>query len=139
MMSATKDAAPRAATNGYLDADSLIQNAPKDILEEDVEGVFGGKVRVRGLTAQQSMKVEQAGVRMDPISRRVQMMPTEALILKFELGVVAPKMDHTQATIAYQNAGQSFLKVTQAIDRLSGTGDEEMLKALSTFPGSEES
>jgi hypothetical protein len=123
--------------NGYLTADQAEQNAAKDLIERDVEGVFGGKVRVRSLTAAQSAKVEQAGVKMSP-GGRVQMSIPENQIAKFREGVLIPAFDDNAARRLFQRSGPSFQKVLRVIDEISGTSDQEALAAQNAFPGSEE-
>jgi hypothetical protein len=118
----------------YLSVEQLLVNAPADITERDVEDVFGGKVRIRALTAAQAAKVQQAGIKTTQ-NRGIQVSIPEAEVTKFELAVIAPKMDHNQVLQAYQNSGPSFNKVLEAIDELSGTNDEELVKAQAAFPG----
>jgi hypothetical protein len=128
--------APEPASNGYLSLDQIKSNAPKDLREEDVEA-FGGKIRIRSLTAAQSAEIEQAGVAMNPTTGRIQMKVVDAIVKKFELGVIQPEMNSSDVMYLFQQAGPSFMRVIQAIDRISGTEQGEMAKAQAAFPGTD--
>lgn len=123
--------------SGYLTAEQIEANAAKDIIERDVEDVFGGKVRIRTLTAAEATRVQQAGVKVLPGGGFRLSLP-DAQIAKFELGVVQPKLEHNAVLRLYQQSGSSFARVLAAIDEISGTGDDEMLRAQAAFQGQDE-
>lgn len=129
--------APQA--NGYLTGDQMEQNAPRDLVEKDVEGVFGGKVRIRSLSAHQAAKVDSAGFKMKPSGSGVVVTITDAQLLKFQLGVINPDLsqDPNRVMRLYQQSGPSFRKVLDAIDEISGTNENELRDAEAAFQGSE--
>jgi hypothetical protein len=129
-----------AVTEGYLTADQMEANAPADIVEQDVEGVFGGRVRIRSLTAHQAAKVQQASFKLGGRGGQdVQVSVTNLEVAKFLEGVVIPEgLDHNRVMRLYQNSGPSFQKVLNAIDEASGTGeqaDKVRGEAKAAFPG----
>lgn len=130
--------APQA--NGYLTPDQMEQNAPADLEEKDIEGVFGGKVRIRSLSAHQSAKVDSAGFKMKPSGNGVVVTISDAHLLKFQLGVINPDLsqDPNRVMRLYQQSGKSFRRVLDAIDEISGTSDDSLRDAEAAFQGSEE-
>jgi hypothetical protein len=109
MAAAQKEATQNG--NGYVTALEAIERAPADCKEEDVEDVFGGKVRIRGLTAAMQARVKQESIKLGGRSP----------------DVVWAAMELVQ-----------FAKVIAAIDALSGTSEEERKKAQAAFHGSDE-
>lgn len=122
--------------SGYLTVDKAKENAPKDLKEEDVEGVFGGKVRVKSLTAAQSARVKQVSINMS--GRNPDVIWAAMELLQFEYGVIIPKFDADDVRTLHLESGPSFAKVIAKIDELSGTDKEEMAKAQAAFPESGE-
>lgn len=116
----------------YASADDLLANAPKDIIECDVENVFSGlTVRIRGLTAAQSAHVRQMSFNMQ--GRRPEVAWALMEVTQFELGVIQPKLTHEQALMLHRTAGPSFTKVIEKLDEISGTNKEELRKAQKEF------
>jgi hypothetical protein len=129
MAAAQKEATQNG--NGYITALEAIERAPKDCREEDVEDVFGGKVRIRGLTAAMQSRVKQESIKLGGRS-------PDVVWAAFELGVIEPKFSTSQVQTLHATAGPSFAKVIAAIDALSGTSEEERKKAQAAFHGSGE-
>jgi hypothetical protein len=129
-----------AVTQSYLTGDEMEHNAAADIVEQDVDDVFGGRVRVRSLTAHQAAKVQQASFKLGGRGGQdVQVSVTNLEVAKFQEGVVIPAdLDHNRVMRLYQNSGPSFQKVLNAIDEISGTGeqaDKVRSEAKAAFPG----
>jgi hypothetical protein len=87
MAATTKEATQNG--NGYITALEAIERAPADCREEDVEDVFGGKVRIRGLTAAMQSRVKQESIKLGGRSPDVVWAAME--LVQFELGVIEPK------------------------------------------------
>jgi hypothetical protein len=121
---------------GYVSAAEALERAPTDCVEQDVEGVFGGKVRVRGLTAAQNARVKQESINLS--GRKPDVVWAAMERLQFELGVIEPKFTADQVRTLHLTAGPSFAKVIAAIDALSGTSEEERRKAQEAFQGPNE-
>ena len=132
-MANTKEA---PSTNGYVTAAEAVERAPSDCKEEDVENVFGGKVRIRGLTAAQSARVKQESIKLG--GRNPDVVWAAMELLQFEMGVIQPQFSAAQVQKLHVTAGPSFTKVITAIDALSGTSEEERKKAHEAFQGSDE-
>jgi len=116
----------------YATAEDLLANAPKDIVEQDVEDVFGGLVvRVRGLTASQAAHVKQMSFSV--AGRNPELSWAQMEMAQFELGVIEPKMEQAQVLMLHRTAGKSFAKIIAVIDEISGIGKEELRKAQSEF------
>jgi hypothetical protein len=134
MAAAQKEATQNG--NGYVTALEAIERAPADCKEEDVENVFGGKVRIRGLTAAMQARVKQESIKLGGRSPDVVWAAME--LVQFELGVIEPKFSTAQVRTLHTTAGPSFAKVISAIDALSGTSEEERKKAQAAFHGADE-
>lgn len=124
--------------SGYLSADDM--EAGVGLEERDVEGVYGGKVRVRELTAAQAARVQSAAVKPTRSGASFQMSIPDAEVLKFQLGVVVPDLsdDPNRVMRLYQRSGRDFRAILDVIDELSGTSESALEDAKATFPGSEE-
>lgn len=123
----------------YASAEELLENAPKDIIEEDVENVFGGlTVRIRGLTAAQSAHVKQQSFTVSG-GRTPDLAWARMEITQFELGVVEPKLKHDQVLMLHRQSGPSFAKVIGRLDEISGIGKEELRVAQKEFQEQRES
>lgn len=139
-MEASDQTEVEVSTNGasptYATAEQLLENAPKDITEQDITDVFGGlTVRIRSLTAAQAAHVKQQSINLQGRNPDVAWGRME--ITQFELGVINPKLTHEQVLILHRTSGPSFNKVIEALDKLSGMDKEELLKAQEDFQGSE--
>jgi hypothetical protein len=134
MAAAQKEATQNGG--GYVTALEAIERAPADCREEDVEDVFGGKVRIRGLTAAMQSRVKQESIKLGGRSPDVVWAAME--LVQFELGVIEPKFSTSQVQTLHATAGPSFTKVIAAIDALSGTSEEERKKAQAAFHGADE-
>lgn len=120
------------APSRYASAEDLLASAPKDIVEEDVEDVFGGSVvRVRSLTAAQAARVRQMSFTMSGRSPEIAWAQMERA--QFELGVIEPKLTQEQVLMLHRTSGASFAKVIETLDRISGTNKEELRKAQKEF------
>lgn len=118
----------------YATPEEMLANAPKDIIEKDVEDVFGGLiVRVRGLTAAQSAHIRQQSLSMRGGGRAPELGWAQMEILQFELGVIEPKMTHEQVLMLHRTSGPSFTKVISVLDEISGIGKEELREAQREF------
>jgi len=134
----TYDTSNGGAPRRYATADELLANAPKDIVEKDVEDVFDGlTIRVRGLTAAQASQVRQQSLNMNQRGADVAWAQME--IAQFEMGVIEPKLSHTQVVMLHRTAGPSFTRVIEVLDELSGTNKEELRNAQREFQESGES
>lgn len=120
--------------NGYLTPELAIERAPADCEERDVE-VWGGKVRVRGLTAAQAARVKQASI--DLSGRNPDVVWAAMEMLQFELGVIQPKFTAEQVRTLHLTSGAGFAKVIGVIDEISGTNKEELRDAQREFQGAE--
>src|SRR3954470_22327353 len=67
----------------YLSPDEMEAGARLE--ERDVEDVFGGRVRVRELTAAQAARIQQAAVKPTRGGSSFQMSIADAEVLKFQL------------------------------------------------------
>jgi hypothetical protein len=127
-----------ATSNGdipkrYASAEDLLLNAPKDIIEQDIEDVFGGlTIRVRGLTASQAAHVKQQSFN---VSGRggAEVAWSRMEIAQFELGVIEPSLTHDQVLMLHRTSGPSFTKVISVLDEISGIGKEELREAQKEF------
>lgn len=124
--------------SAYLSPDEMEAGAKLE--ERDVEDVFGGKVRVRELTAAQAARIQQAAVKPTRGGSSFQMSIADAEVLKFQLGVIVPDLtdDQNRVMRLYQRSGRDFRTILAAIDELSGTAENAMEDAKATFPGPEE-
>lgn len=123
-------------SNGYITVDQALERAPADCGEADVEGVFGGKVRIRALTAAQQSRVKQASINLQ--GRNPDVVWAAMEMLQFEFGVIEPKFTTDQVRTLHLESGPSFTKVIAEIDTISGMDKEELAKAKEAFPGSDE-
>lgn len=134
---ATANVAASVNGNGYLTPEQMEAGA---LLEEADVHAYGGKVRVRELSAAESAKVQQAAVKTTRGGQGFQMSIPDAEILKFQLGMIAPRItDHSQAMRLYQKSGRDFRAILAKIDELSGTTDDALEDAKASFQGSEAS
>jgi hypothetical protein len=117
--------------SGYLTVDEAIENAPADLKEKDVEDVFGGKVRIRSLTAHQAARVKQLSLNLKGKTPDVAWAEMEKA--QFELGVIEPKFNRDAVEKLHRTSGPSFAKVIAELDSLSGTDKEELRKAQDEF------
>lgn len=126
------------ASSGYLTPEGM--EAAAHLVEEDVEGVFGGKVRVRELTASQGAKIQSAAVKPTRSGTSFQMSIPDAEVLKFQLGVIIPDLsdDPNRVQRLYQKSGRDFRKILAKIDELSGLEETSLEDAKAAFPGPEE-
>lgn len=116
----------------YATVDEILANAPKDIVERDVTGVFGGStIRVRSLTAAQSAHIRQKSLILG--GRSPDVVWAEMERLQFELAVVEPKFTKEQVLMLHRMSGPSFSKVIGVIDEMSGIGKEELRTAQKEF------
>lgn len=122
---------------GYLTPDDAIGYADsgKDLVEQDVEDVFGGKVRIRALTAAQNARIKQQAMNFGGANAKIDW--TEMERLQFRYGVVEPSLDADQVKRLHIKSGPSFAKVIKALDDLSGTDKEALRQAEAEFPGPE--
>ena len=151
-MSPAKQIAEKAAANGasaasdeareevrqfveYLSVDQALENAPADCEECDVEA-FGGKVRVRALTAAQSARVRQVSVNMRGQAPEIMWAAME--MEQFRLGVIVPKFNADQVRTLHLQSGRSFAAVIAKLDEISGLNKEELRKAQQEFQGAED-
>jgi hypothetical protein len=121
---------------GYLTVDQAIENAAADRVEADVTDVFGGRVRIRSLSAAQQARVKQASMNLG--GRNPTIAWAEMERLQFELGVIEPKFTAEQVKKLHIESGPSFARVIEEIDRVSGLNKEELRQAQEDFPGSGE-
>jgi hypothetical protein len=127
---------PAAASNGYLSAESALENAPSDLEEVDVEGVFGGKVRIRALTAAQAAVVK--GVTVDTRGRTPTITWADMERMQFQLAVVRPTFTADQVRTLHATSGRSFARVIAEIDRISAMDKEALRDAQKDFPEPDE-
>jgi hypothetical protein len=119
----------------YLTAEEAVENAPKDLVEKDVEDVFCGTVRVRSHTAAQAANLRQFIAKVDGRGR-----PAPDLIgmerEQFRIGVIEPKFSAEQVLAMHLTSGPSFARVIEALDEISGTGaaKDAVKEAEAAFP-----
>jgi hypothetical protein len=116
----------------YASAEQILENAPSDLEERDVEAFGGLKLRVRALSAHAATAVVQGNVRMVKGQPNVDIAAVQ--IAKFERGVIQPKFTTEQVRKLHRTAGQSFTKVVGVIDEISGMSDEAEEEAEASFP-----
>lgn len=119
-------------SSGYLTADQAVENAPADLVEKDVEDVFGGKVRIRSLSAHQAAAVKQASINLQ--GRNPDVVWAQMELKQFRYGVINPQFSEDQVRSLHIASGPSFAKVIAAIDALSGIDKEELRTAQQEFP-----
>jgi hypothetical protein len=115
----------------YLTPEQAIENAPGDLEEKDVEA-FGGKVRVRALSAHAAARVHQGNVKVVRGNPTVDIAAVQ--IAKFEFGVIQPKFTHDQVVRLHRTSGPSFTEVVKVIDEISGMTEEEEAAVEADFP-----
>jgi hypothetical protein len=133
---AVEEKAAVASANGYLSAEAALENAPADLEEVDVDGVFGGKVRIRALTAAQAAVVKQATV--DTRGRTPTITWADMERKQFQLAVIQPAFSPEQVRTLHATSGRSFARVIAEIDRISAMDKEAMRDAQQQFPESDE-
>lgn len=128
------DTSNGSAPKRYASPEELLANAPKDIIEKDVEDVFGGlTVRIRGLTAAQSAHVRQQSINISGRRGNTEMAWAVMEVTQFELGVIEPKLDHAQVLMLHRTSGPSFQKVIEELDDISGINKEALQEARDEF------
>lgn len=120
----------------YVTVEQALQRAPQDLTEQDVDGVFGGKLRIRSLTAAQSAMVKQASIDLSGVSPDI--VWAEMELRQFRFGVInpvtkAPLFTEEQVKQLHLTAGPSFTKTIAAIDKISGTNKEAPARAREDF------
>jgi hypothetical protein len=118
-----------------LTVEQCIEAAPKDHVEKDVDvPSWGGKVRIRTLTAGQFANVKSASLR--PNGRGVPQTDIAAMEqLQFYHGVIAPKFDLDQVKGLQITSSTGFKVIIDALDELQGgTEKEQLAKATAAFP-----
>lgn len=114
-----------------------ILNAPSDLVDEILDvPEWGGKIKIRSLTAAASAKVKQASI--DLAGKSIDVVWAAMEKAQFELGVVEPKFSKEQVNVLHHKFGPSFKRVTDALDRISGTNKEELRQAHEAFPVAED-
>lgn len=121
---------------GYLSADAALANAPADLEEVDVDDVFGGRVRIRALTAAQTAVVRQHTV--DTRGKNPTITWADMERKQFQLGVIQPAFNADQVRTLHATSGRSFAKVIAEIDRISALDKEALRDAQREFPGPNE-
>jgi hypothetical protein len=124
------------ADPGYLSADAALANAPADLEEVDVDDVFGGRVRIRALTAAQTAVVRQHTV--DTRGKNPQITWADMERKQFQLGVIMPAFNADQVRTLHATSGRSFARVIAEIDRISALDKEALRDAQKDFPGPDE-
>jgi len=124
---------------GYLTADEIVDAANSDLKETDVEDVFGGKVRIRALTASQADAVNQNSIKLGNSRRQsTQYSFAASSLLKFQYGVVLPKLTKDQVRTLHIKSGPSFQTVLKAIDELSNIDRDSLERDEDEFRGPDE-
>jgi Iap family predicted aminopeptidase len=118
----------------YLSVEAALSAAPSDIQEKDVE-VWGGKVKVRGLTAAQSTRIRQIGVSVKNTGADLAWAEMEKM--QFKLGVVQPSFSTEDVEKLHRVSGAGFAAIIDAIDELTGIRKEDLRKAQEDFQESE--
>jgi hypothetical protein len=123
----------------YVTVEQSLERAPLDLKEEDVHDVFGGKVRIRSLTAAQAARVKQASIHLGAgRGGGPEFGWAEAELMQFEMAVIKPKFSADDVRTLHLTSGPSFAKVIAAIDKLSGTNAEKLREAQKGFRGPEQ-
>lgn len=120
--------------DGYVTVQGSLEASKGSLKEDDVLNVFGGKVRVRELSAAQMSRIQQDSVSGVGRTARISLAKMEKL--QFLHGVTRPKYTPEDVERLHRNSGSDFAKVIAAIDEMSGTGkDKDELKtAGEAFP-----
>lgn len=129
---ATETGAATASSNGYLSVAAALENAPADLEELDIDDVFGGRVRIRALTAAQAAAVKQAGIVTGRGNVGVDFATLERT--QFRLAVIQPPMTESDVRTLHATSGASFARVIAEIDRISGMDKEALRDAQKQFP-----
>jgi hypothetical protein len=135
-VSTVDEQAAVAAANGYLTASAALENAPADLEEVDVEGVFGGKVRIRALTAAQAAVVK--GVTVDTRGKTPTITWADMERKQFQLAVITPAFSAEEVRRLHATSGRSFARVIAEIDRISAMDKEALRDAQKDFPEPDE-
>jgi hypothetical protein len=108
-----------------------------DIEEKDVTDVFDGKtVRIRGLTAAQAAHVKSVSFQTQGRTASVAWGMME--ITQFELGVIKPKLEHSQVVMLHRMSGPSFAKIIAALDELNVIDQDELRNTQKKFQATEQ-
>lgn len=135
----TPAAAPEAngaSGSGYLSAEAALENAPSELEEVDVEGVFGGRIRIRALTAAQTAIVKQHTVDTQGRSPTITWADMERTQFKF--GVIQPAFSAEQVRTLQATSGPSWARVIAKLDEISAMDKEALRDAQKEFPESDE-
>jgi hypothetical protein len=116
----------------YASAEQILESAPSDLEERDVEAFGGLKLRVRALSAHAAAAVVQGNVKVVRGNPDVNIAAVQ--IAKFERGVIEPKFTHEQVVKLHRTSGASFTKVVAVIDEISGMTEDAEEEADATFP-----
>lgn len=115
-------------------ADQILDAAPSDLVTETLEiPEWKCSVRVRSLTAAQSARVKQAGLRFKGDETAVAWAEME--IMQFQEGVLDPSFRKDQVRRLYGSSGKGFQRVIGWLDEHSGLNKEELRQARDEFPG----
>lgn len=126
---------PTPETGRVILTTDKILNAPSDLAEDMVEvPEWGGWLRIRSLTAAEQAKVKQASI--DLSGRTMTLIFAEMEKRQFEYGVVEPKFTGQDVNVLFHRSGPSWRRVITALDKISGTTDDERERAAAAFQGS---
>ena len=107
---------------------------PSDIVEEIVDvPEWGGSIRIRSLTAAELAKVRQASIRFKT-NGGGDFIFAEQEKRQFEYGVVEPKFTKEEVNVLFHRSAAAWRRVMDALDRISGTSDQDRREAEAAFP-----
>lgn len=117
--------------------ETILKNAPSDIVEETVEiPEWECSVRLRSFTAAQSARVKQHGLGFK--GDRTEVAWAEMEIMQFMEGCIEPQWEHRQVVQLHGTSGRGFQRVIDWLDEKSGTDKEAIRRARDDFPIGEE-
>lgn len=125
-------AAQMGQSDGYLTFEKIDQ-APSDLVEDDVDvPEWGGKVRVRSLTAAQATAIQQKGLAFKGDETKVAWEEMEVMQVAF--GLVNPNLSAEQVRVLrLKRSAKGFARIVAWLDEKSGINKEELRKAQQEF------
>lgn len=112
--------------------EAILDKAPSDLMEKVIDvPEWGCSVRIRSLTAAQSARIRQQGIKLKSDETKVAWAEME--ILQFMEGVVEPKFDHSQVRKLHLTSSAGFNRVIQELDDLSNIDKEELREIRDQF------
>lgn len=122
-----------AQLGGALLSFDDIKRAPSDLVEETLDiPEWGGKVRVRSLTAAQGTAVRQRGLQFKGDETKVAWEEME--VLQLTHGILEPNLSEQQVReLRREKSAAGFQRIVDWLDEKSGINKEEVRQAQESF------